>query len=295
LPQSDVEQIVTFRLSPALFAAHSALFAAHPQSTGDVSSLAFLLASPTRANETRRNRAMYTIAPVAKDSSRFDLTRSVVCRGLSQQAARPLMAISSLHRKAPGEILFAEGDEADSIYEVLRGTVRLYKLLPDGRRLITAFVSAGRLLGLALDDVCVYTAEAITDVTLYRYKRTAFERLVDEVPGLAMRLLAVASDELRTAQERMLLLGRKSATEKVASFLVLMAGQQGSDGVEEVAIPMTRSDIADYLGLTIGTVSRTLTKLIRQGVIAIPTANRIEIRDREDLEHLAAGETDRDL
>ena len=238
---------------------------------------------------------MYAGAAVAKDASRFDLTRSVVCRGLSQQAARPLMAISSLHRKAPGETLFAEGDEADSIYEVVRGTVRLYKLLPDGRRLITAFLSAGHLLGLPLDGVCVYTAEAITDVTFCRYKRTAFERLVDEVPGLAKRLLVVTSDELRAAQERMLLLGRKSATEKVASFLVLMAGQQGSDDAAEVAIPMTRRDIADYLGLTIETVSRTLTTLKQHGVIALPTANRIEIRDRDDLEELAAGETDDDL
>jgi CRP/FNR family transcriptional regulator len=123
----------------------------------------------------------------------------------------------------------------------------------------------------------------------------AFEHLVDEVPGLAKRLLVVTSDELRAAQDRMLLLGRKSATEKVASFLVLLAGQYGSDDAEAVAIPMTRSDIADYLGLTIGTVSRTLTKLIRQGVIALPTANRIEIRNRDDLEELAAGETDDDL
>jgi len=238
---------------------------------------------------------MYTVAAVAKDASRFDLNRSVVCRGLSQQAARPLMAISSLHRKAPGEILFAEVDEADGIYEVFRGIVRLYKLLPDGRRLITAFLSAGHLLGLAMGGgVCVFTAEAITDVTLCRYKRMAFERLLDEVPGLAKRLLAVTSDELCATQERMLLLGRKSAVEKVASFLVLMAGQQGDDA-DEVAIPMTRSDIADYLGLTISTVSRTLTKLIRQRVIAIPTANLIEIRDRDDLEQLAAGEADADL
>jgi CRP/FNR family transcriptional regulator, anaerobic regulatory protein len=238
---------------------------------------------------------MYTVAAIAKGASEFDSTRSVVCRGLSQQSARLLMAISSLHRKAPGEVLFAQGDDADSIYEVVRGTVRLYKLLLDGRRLVTAFLSAGHLLGLAPEGVWLYTAEAITDVMVRRYKRTAFERLVDEVPGLAKELLAVTSDELRAAQERMLLLGRKSATEKVASFLVLMAGQQGSDDAQKFAIPMTRSDIADYLGLTIGTVSRTLTKLIQQGVIALPTANRIEIRDRDDLEELAAGETDDDL
>jgi CRP/FNR family transcriptional regulator, anaerobic regulatory protein len=237
---------------------------------------------------------MHAVAATTKHTVRFDVTRSTMCRGLAHQAARPLMAISSLHRKAPGEVLFAEGDDADSIYEVVSGTVRLYKVLPDGRRLITGFLSAGHLLGLAQDGVCVYTAEAITDVTLCRYKRAAFERLVDEVPGFAKRLLAVTSDELRAAQERMLLLGRKSATEKVASFLVLLAGDENGDDVQAVAVPMTRSDIADYLGLTIETVSRTLSKLRQQGVIALLTATRIAIRDRDRLEDLAAGESGAD-
>jgi CRP/FNR family transcriptional regulator, anaerobic regulatory protein len=238
---------------------------------------------------------MYATAAVVKDAAKFDVSRSAICRGLAQQAARPLMAISSLHRKAPGEVLFAEGDEADAFYEVVRGTVRLYKLLPDGRRLITGFLSAGHLLGLALTGDCAYTAEAVTEVTVCRYKRAAFERLVDEVPGLARRVLAVTSDELRAAQERMLLLGRKSATEKVASFLVLMAAQDAGEEAEEVTVPMTRSDIADYLGLTIETVSRTLSKLKQEGVIALPTATRIEIRDRDRLEDLAAGATGDDV
>jgi CRP/FNR family transcriptional regulator, anaerobic regulatory protein len=238
---------------------------------------------------------MHVVAAVVKKAARFDMSCSTMCRGLTHQAARPLMAISSLHRKAPGEMLFAEGDAADSIYEVVRGTVRLYKLLPDGRRLITGFLSAGHLLGLALNGDCVYTAEAITHVTVCRYKRAAFERLVDEVPGLARRVLAAASDELRVAQERMLLLGRKSAMEKVASFLVLMAGQDAGEEADEIVVPMTRSDIADYLGLTIETVSRTLTKLKNEGVIALPTIMRIEICDREQLEVLAAGAAGSDL
>src|SRR5712691_9290014 len=87
-------------------------------------------------------------------------------RGLERQAASHLMAISSLQKKAPGETLFAEGDAADSVYEIVHGMVRLFKLLPDGRRLITGFLSAGHLLGLAPEGVCVYTAEAITEVTL---------------------------------------------------------------------------------------------------------------------------------
>jgi CRP/FNR family transcriptional regulator len=213
-----------------------------------------------------------------------------VSRGLGGHANGPLMAIGSLQKKAPGETLFSEGDDADSVYEVVHGMLRLYKLLPDGRRLITGFLSAGHLLGLAPEGVCVYTAEAITEVTLCRYKRAAFERLIDEVPGFAKRLLAVTSHELRAAQDRMLLLGRKSATEKVASFLLLMADRHGNVGMNEVDVPMTRSDIADYLGLTIETVSRTLTKLRQDGLIALATSARIALLDRDRLEELAAGE-----
>jgi CRP/FNR family transcriptional regulator, anaerobic regulatory protein len=222
---------------------------------------------------------------------RTDIAELGVTRGLSRQATGHLMAISSLQRIAPGATLFAEGDDADSVYEVVHGMLRLYKLLSDGRRLITGFLSAGHLLGLASEGVCVFTAEAITEVTLCRYKRPAFERLIDEVPGFARRLLTITSDELRAAQDRMLLLGRKSASEKVASFILLMADRQGRSGVEVVDVPMTRNDIADYLGLTIETVSRTLSKLRQDGLIALTPA-RIEICDRDELEELAAGESD---
>lgn len=225
----------------------------------------------------------------------IELGALTLALGLGHQAAGHPMALSLLQKKAPGEILFAQGDEADSVYEVVRGMVRLYKLLPDGRRHVTGFLSAGHLLGLASEGLCVYTAEAITEVTLCRYKRKAFEHLIDEVPGFAKRVLTVVSHELRAAQDQMLLLGRKTALEKVASFLLLIADQQGSDGVKEVDVPMTRTDIADHLGLTIETVSRTLTKLKQDGLIALPTSAHIEICDRDQLEELAAGEIDADL
>ena len=209
-----------------------------------------------------------------------------------RHASSHLTAISSLQRKAPGETLFSEGDETNSVYEIVRGMLRLVKLLPDGRRQITGFLSAGNLVGLAPEGIHVYTAEAVTEVTLCRYGRVAFERLIDEAPGFAKRLLAVTSHELRAAQEQMLLLGRKTAMEKVASFLMAIAKQQGVDGTQEVDVPMTRSDIADYLGLTIETVSRTFTKLKQDGLIALTTPNRMEILDRNQLEELAAGDGD---
>jgi CRP/FNR family transcriptional regulator, anaerobic regulatory protein len=172
------------------------------------------------------------------------------------------------------------------------GMLRLVKLLPDGRRQITGFLSAGYLLGLAPEGVHVYSAEAITDVTVCRYGRAAFERLIEEMPGFAKRLFAQTSHELRANQDQMVLLGRKTATEKVASFLLMFAGRQSGDEAGEIDMPMTRCDIADYLGLTIETVSRTFTKLRQDGLIELPAPTRIKLRDRAGLEELATGNGD---
>lgn len=236
---------------------------------------------------------MYAAAALSNTFSKIDVAGLAMCRGLAQPSANRVVAVSTLQRAAAGETVFSEGDDADGIYEVVTGMLRLYKLLPDGRRQITGFLSAGQIMGLAPEGSHVYSAEAINDVTLCRYPRAGFDRLLDEVPGFARRLLAVTSHELRAAQDQMLLLGRKAAGEKVASFLLLMADRQNSD--VEVAVPMARGDIADYLGLTTETVSRTFTKLRIEGLIALPTPNRVEIRDRDQLEDFATGQTDTDL
>jgi CRP/FNR family transcriptional regulator len=232
-------------------------------------------------------------AAVQTTAPKIDIAGLAMCRGLARQGASRIVAVSTLQKAKAGETLFSEGDESEGVYEVVAGMLRLYKLLPDGRRQITGFISAGQILGLAPEGTHVYSAEAINDVTLCRYPRVGFDRLIDEVPGLARRLLAVTSHELRAAQDQMLLLGRKAAGEKVASFLLLMADQQGSD--DEVAVPMARGDIADYLGLTTETVSRTFTKLRLEGLIDLPTPNHVEIRNRHQLEDFASGQNDSEL
>jgi CRP/FNR family transcriptional regulator len=233
------------------------------------------------------------LAQVASNTvPKVDFAALAVCRGLGRDAASNVMAITSLQKRAAGETIFWEGDAADSVFEVVSGTLRLHKLLPDGRRQVTGFLCAGHLIGLAPEGTWVYTAEAITDVTLCRYRRPAFERLIDTVPGFARRVLTVTSHELRVAQDQMLLLGRKTAAERVASFLLLMAEQQGG---EEISVPMGRNDIADYLGLTVETVCRTLSQLKRSELIELPTHGHIVIRDRDELEELAAGGRDLDL
>jgi CRP/FNR family transcriptional regulator len=222
---------------------------------------------------------------------KIDLVGLAACQGLAHRTRTHVAAIGSIQRLEAGATLFSEGDLAANVYQVVSGTLRLYKALPDGRRQITGFLSADHLLGLSLNDLHLYTAEAITDVNLRRYPRAWFERLVDEVPGLARRLLAATSDELRAAQDQMLLLGRKTAEERTASFLLMLAdhhsnGQDG--GVVQVA--MSRGDIADYLGLTMETVSRMFAKMKHGKIIALPSPVRIELRDRARLEDLAAGE-----
>jgi len=204
-------------------------------------------------------------------------------------------AISSLIRKGTGEVLFAEGDAQDNVYEVVRGMLRLYKLMPDGRRQVIGFLSAGQLLmASGPDGLCASTAEAVTEVTVYRYPRAAFERLIDEIPGFARRLLALTSQALQIAHDQMLLLGRKVATEKVASFILVLAErQQGDRGADTLDVPMTRADIADYLGLTVETVSRTFTRLKRDGLIDLPNPSLVHILDRERLEDIAAGDAGR--
>jgi CRP/FNR family transcriptional regulator len=232
------------------------------------------------------------LAQVASNTvPKVDFTALAVCRGLGREATSNIMGITSLQKKAAGATIFSEGDAADSVFEVVTGTLRLHKLLPDGRRQVTGFICAGHLIGLAPEGTWVYTAEAITDVTLCRYRRPAFERLIDTVPGFARRVLTATSHELRVAQDQMLLLGRKTAAERVASFLLLMADQQGS---EAISVPMGRNDIADYLGLTIETVCRSLTQLKRSELIELPTHGQIVIRDRDELEELAAGGRDLD-
>lgn len=179
-----------------------------------------------------------------------------------------------------GEAVFWEGDDADYLYEIVSGCVRLCKALPDGRRAITGFTFAGEILGVSSRDRYLFTAEAVGEVRLRRYSRTQMHDSLARMPGLNRDLLALACDELCAAQNQMLLLGRKTACERIASFLLDVASRTSKDaGTREIDLPMTRLDIADFLGLTIETVSRVFGKLKTEGVIALPSAHHVKIVD----------------
>lgn len=189
----------------------------------------------------------------------------------------------------PGRTFIEEGAPATDFYNITSGNVKLFKALPDGRRQITGFATTGHFLGLAVSDQYAFGAEATDTVRLCRFSRARMRQLMDDFPRLERRLLAEASNELVAAQNQMLLLGRKTARERVASFLLERA-REAPNPAEDVPLPMTRSDMADYLGLTIETVSRTLSWMRTERLIAIGKGHTIRITAMERLESLAAGE-----
>ena len=179
--------------------------------------------------------------------------------------------------------IYGEGEPADYLYKVVTGTVRTYKILADGRRQIGSFYLPGDIFGLEVGDEHTFSAEAITDSKCLVIKRSAVMTLAARDNEVARQLWAVTGCELQRVQEHILLL-IKSAQERVAGFLLEMA--QRTPGAETVELPMSRQDIADYLGLTIETVSRTMTQLEEAATISLPTSRRIEICNRAALKRL---------
>jgi CRP-like cAMP-binding protein len=210
-------------------------------------------------------------------------------------------AVQTLRRE---RTLFEEGARADHYYKVTSGALRMVKTLPDGRRHVGQFFLPGDFAGLTTAETHGFAVEAVTDTTLIRYPRRGVEAMMEHDPMVARQLLSIICTGLSVAQERQLLLGRRTATERVAWFLLAMAARAGgtarangangaarADGADgSFVLPMTRLDIADHLGLTIETVSRTLTKLRREGLIDLPKSGRVVIRKRGGLEDLAEQE-----
>ena len=192
-----------------------------------------------------------------------------------------LEQIGSRRSFARNDEIFAEGDTADCWFRVVSGTVRLCKLLADGRRHIGEFYTAGDCFGLDNMAERLFSAEAIGETIVMRYPRRATERLLDDYPILARQLRDATLRDLTNAQIRLLMLGRMSAPERVATFLLDMFERR--DAARALDLPMSRSDIADYLGLTIETVCRVMSGFKRDGGIDIPTPHRVELRDRAGL------------
>ncbi len=196
-------------------------------------------------------------------------------------------AVGSVHSYAKDEEIFAEGDRAAYVYKVLSGVVRTSKLLSDGRRQIDAFHLPGDIFGIESGEEHRFTAEALGAATVIAYRRCGLDTLASGDAAFSRQIVAAMMRSLERAQDHMLLLGRKSAMEKIATFLLDLAERVVGDG--HVDLPMSRADIADHLGLTIETVSRSLTQLEREGVIELPAQRRtIVLRNKAALRRLDA-------
>jgi CRP/FNR family transcriptional regulator len=193
-------------------------------------------------------------------------------------------------RLASGQVLFHEGDPATRVFTLTKGTLKLYKLLVDGRRQVTGFLHPGDFLGISIDDEHAFSAEALEDAQLCWFPRSRFDDFVEDEVTMERELYRMAAHELAAAQQQYVLLGRKTATERLASFLLMLAKRaEMSTGVGAgmVRLPMSRSDIADYLGLTKETVSRVISALKRDRIIRLETLDVIKVLDRDRLEQLA--------
>jgi CRP/FNR family transcriptional regulator len=237
-------------------------------------------------------------APVAipDPCAQCDARSASVCAALPPGDLHRLAALATVLTVQPGAAFIQEGDPAEHFYNVTSGAVRLCKLLPDGRRQITGFARPGHFLGLAVRNIYGFSAEALSPVRVCRFSRARYQAVLLDHPELERRLLETAANELVAAQEQMLLLGRKTARERLASFLLAQADAapgcvQRSDQVD---LPMNRTDIADYLGLTIETVSRSMTWLKGQGFIGLPSSSHVVLLRRDRLSELAGGWDDQE-
>jgi CRP/FNR family nitrogen fixation transcriptional regulator len=182
--------------------------------------------------------------------------------------------------------IYAEGEPAGHVYKVVSGVVRISKLLPDGRRQISAFHTSGDMFGFEADELHHASAEAVVPVKVIAYKWQSLLAAGCRSASLVRDLLNLTMVGLRDTQEHLLLLGRKNALERVAAFLLDMSKRTKAGSVVELAMP--RHDIADYLGLTLETVSRMFAELKERGAIRLEGARRVHLLDMERLAAMSA-------
>ena len=212
-----------------------------------------------------------------------------ICAALSDDELREVSKITTAVEVARGGPVFFEGDGNTYLFNVVSGAVRLSKLLSDGRRQVTGFLFASDFLGLSVADSYAYTAEALTDTSLCRFDRAKFIKLLDRFPKLEYRLLELASNELVEAQAHMVMLGQKRTMEKVSATLVHLMNRLGrkyDDGII-IDLPMSRTDLAEYAGVSTETVSRCFTRLRKLGIIRLPTVSSVHVLREDELERLS--------
>jgi CRP/FNR family transcriptional regulator len=190
------------------------------------------------------------------------------------------------------EFVFMEGDTTTNVYWIESGAVSLFKMLPDGRRQILGFAYPGDFVGLGAQGERVVSAQAIKATRVRSIPVSRLHKMAADDPDLSFKLYQTLAAELAETRDLMLTTGHRSACERVAAFLLALSRRNRRNGEDEnsITLPMTRTDIGDFLGLTIETVSRTLTKFKTSGLIDLPQSARVRLVNRMELERIASGE-----
>lgn len=215
-----------------------------------------------------------------------------VCSVVRDQDLERLAQAAVQVRAGRGRAIVQRGEPAEAVFNITAGVVRLSKTLPDDRRQVVGFLFPGDFLGFAAHEAYSYDAEAVTEVRACRFQRNSFLELLAAFPAMERRLLCMASHDIQEAQDQMVLLGRKSAKERMGSFLLKMAERTAKTGGDPglAQLPMARADISDYLGLTPETVSRSLAQLKSEGLVRLEGAHSVRLLDPAALARLAEAE-----
>ena len=200
----------------------------------------------------------------------------------------------------PGQTIVAEGEPTQALGSLVTGVVALHKSLEDGRRQMVGLMFPSDFIGRPMRTLAPYDAVAVTDVKMCMFHRSQFERIMSDSRALEHRVLEMTLDELDAAREWMVLLGRKTARERLASFLMILADRQANllkrrpENGMTIPIPLTREAIAEFLGLTIETVSRQFTGLRKDGIVGLPDRRSFVLDDLEELRQMAGDDDDPD-
>jgi len=232
-----------------------------------------------------------TLCPNSKvtvDCAQCRVRALSLCAALDPQELADLDRLATSIAVGAKETLFEQDQPSEAVYNVTAGSVRLYKLLPDGRRQVVGFALPGDFLGLSMSERNAFSADALTPTTACRFSRQEYSAFLDEKPHLLRRLHSMASHELSLAQDQMVILGRRTAEERIAAFLIGLRNRwmRVNGNQVHVPLPMTRQDIGDFLGLTVETVSRLMTRLAREKAIVI-VPDGVRLLDVPRLERLA--------
>jgi CRP/FNR family transcriptional regulator, anaerobic regulatory protein len=252
--------------------------------------LAAALLGHDKAIPVTKEPVMLTPAMAARHSVTFPMLRTP--RAAEPRNLAMHLDCAPLRKLEAKEHVFTEGDNRSYVYRVETGAISLYKVMPDGRRQILGFAYPGDLIGLGACDEYRFNAQATRPTQLKCLRWASLQSVARHDPELGLRLYEAISLELAAAHDMLLSTGQRSATERVAAFLLAMLRRNersGRDGAI-IDLPMTRADIGDFLGLTIETVSRTFTKLRLHGIIDLAQSARVRVVDRTTLQEIAEGE-----